>query len=117
MMRDWSELEQIARLKFLKDAQEIAHLSEAASRLSREREGLNHQNQRAIETLRREQTVELQNGQGLWQQWLGRSLIQISTQEAQIRAQAEFYKPKARRSFGKWQVVQQLAKRSDEASY
>lgn len=116
-MREWSQLEQIARLKFLRDAQKIAQLTGAAKQLSRERTSLKQENLRAIDTLRREQAANLQGGQGLWQQWLGRSLIHISTQEAQIRAQAEFYRPKARHSFGKWQVVRQLSKRSDEADY
>lgn len=108
--KKWVELERLADLAFDLEMQKLAKLRAAEANLIEKRDKLAALNQGALKEFATVHPSHWQNGDFLWQTWLGRNVAEIGHEQARVRAQAEIQKPELRKAFGRKSVIAKIAR-------
>ncbi len=104
----WSDLEKLADIAFDLQMQKLAKLKAAEAKLVNQRQQLADLNQGALSEFSTVHPAHWQNGDFLWQTWLGKNVEGLGREQAKVRALQEMLKPELRKAFGRKSVLAKL---------
>jgi len=110
MTKKWAQLAKLANLAFDSELAKLSELREAEARLVEQRTKLDRLNVQALEDFSKPHPAHWQNGDFLWQTWVGKNARALGMEQAKLRVLKEIHKPELLKAFGRKSVLEQLAK-------
>ena len=105
----WADLEKLAEIAFEVQMQKLKKLSAAEAKLIAQRQHLAAMNKDALREFSSVHPAHWQNGDFLWQSWIGENIEALGREQARVRALSEMHKPELRKAFGRKAVLARLA--------
>lgn len=110
MTKKWSQLSQLATLAFEQELGKLAEIREREAHVALQQQKLGAMNAKAVEDLSSPHPIHWQNGDFLWQTWVGENARALNLEQARVRALLEIHRPELKKAFGRKLVMEALAK-------
>ncbi len=111
MTTKWQQLAKLADLAFDHELAKLSELRQAEAKLLQQRQSLEAMNASALEDFSTPHPAHWQNGDFLWQTWVGNNARALSNEQARLRVLAEMHKPELKKAFGRKTALETLSKR------